>query len=80
MIDLCLGNPQPNEWIACLYGEIFDVLTGTDRLFDQFKLQVVSSPGRREAFCGLFVYKPYDPGKGSYYGGVGELEKEVCHN
>jgi hypothetical protein len=79
MIDLCLSNPKPNEWIACLYGEIFNVLTDLER-FDQFKLQVSSSSSRKEAFCALFVYKSYDPGKVDYYHRVGELEKEICHN
>jgi hypothetical protein len=79
MIDLCLGNPKPNEWIACLYGEIFTILTD-EELFDQFKIQVISSSSRKEEFCSLFVAKSYDPMKDDYNHRVSELEKEICHN
>lgn len=78
LIDVCLGEPNESEWLACLYGSAFRSLTGTDRFVPRFAAQVKSNEYRRKEFCDLFVYKPENPGLSSYYGSVGRLRDEVC--
>jgi len=78
LIDICLNEPNQYEWLACLYGNVFDSLTAIDRFVPQFKEKVKSDQYKINTYCELFVYEPGNPGKGSYYGEAGKLRDEIC--
>jgi len=78
LINICLGTPNEYEWLACLYGNVFDSLTATDRFVPIFKEKVKSDPYKITTYCQLFVSEPGNPGKSSYYGEAGKLKDEIC--
>ena len=78
LINICLGDPNEYEWLACLYGNVFDSLTATDRLVPVFKEKVRSDSYKITTYCQLFVYESGNPGKSSYYGEAGNLRDEIC--
>ena len=78
LVNLCLGDPNEYEWLACIYGNIFNSLTGTDRLVPSFQEKVKSDPYRISTFCQLYVYEPGNPGTKEGYGGAIQLRNEIC--
>lgn len=78
LINICLGTPNEYEWLACLYGNVFDSLTATDRFVPIFKEKVRSDTYKITTYCQLFVYEPGNPGKSPYYGEAGKLKDEIC--
>lgn len=78
MINLCTGNPDQDQWLACLWGSVFRKITGTDRLNSTFLNMIRSDPYKKDTFCKSFICTPGDYCKNEYWVVVGDFEKEVC--
>lgn len=79
VINTCLSDPNQYEWIACVHGEVFQTLTGTNTLTPRFHETVKADKYRIDAFCDRFVFYPGHPGAArGFYTPALQICRELC--